>query len=689
MANFTPQEIEEFLQEFFDVVGARQYVGARYVPIFGRKGETSIDWDGGANPYAPLTIVLYQGNSYTSRQYVPAGVDIGDTLFWALTGNYNGQVEHYREEVLAYAERMKASPFVFSDTVAMSQYDGLEVGDICKTLGYYSSDDGGAAWYVITNDTPNNMDVIACGSVSATMLMLDNTICVNAVGAHGDGITNDFPYISRALALAESQTIEIVQNVTLPYNVVNVSFNRGVYITNSSIVVPAFVGLSGCGTNATCIRAGSSIDDAVLQIGGVMVDNFYQTLNAYFRDLWIDAAFLAKSGLSNETLATWINSYEFSNLLITRTLQTGIFASSCFSSTFNKIVIDCCCVGAYFGPNSTGSGFNNNIVNSLNVHNASLMGLLMMGTNSIINALNIDRLGSYNKSTVKPSSALINSTTYTDKCGILVTGNAYTCKMQTIWMEWIGGTDTDYACVIVRDIAKYGNNQFKASSVKFDDLYIGTAVHDVYKIKSGIVEIENIKCDINDITLIDTTNADANTQLFVKGISRFQYDNQCNVTLPYGAFKAELRAPNGAVFGYQGGLAHLQLYDNGKDAFDRSVDTANGSEYVRYIFGNVTEKLLDNGTHAYSKHIISRYGNQADESGWFDLGIEPASGSVAITANVTARNAAAITGVSTPHYMQFSTNQAGNLAVRMTQSNNQSVPLDADGNYYFTLEIGI
>lgn len=57
-----------------------------------------IDWDN-TKTYEPLTIVYYQGNSYTSRQSVPAGVDITDTTYWALTGNYNAQVEQYRKEV--------------------------------------------------------------------------------------------------------------------------------------------------------------------------------------------------------------------------------------------------------------------------------------------------------------------------------------------------------------------------------------------------------------------------------------------------------------------------------------------------------------------------------------------------------------------------------------------------------------
>ena len=70
----------------------RQYIGARYVPLFADPAE----WDN-QRTYEPLTIVIHHGNSYTSRQYVPVGIDINNTDFWALTGNYNAQVEQYRK----------------------------------------------------------------------------------------------------------------------------------------------------------------------------------------------------------------------------------------------------------------------------------------------------------------------------------------------------------------------------------------------------------------------------------------------------------------------------------------------------------------------------------------------------------------------------------------------------------------
>lgn len=72
-----------------------KYVGARYVPIFADPST----WDN-TKTYEPLTIVLYQGNSYTSKTFVPVGIDITNNSYWIETGNYNAQVEAYKQEVL-------------------------------------------------------------------------------------------------------------------------------------------------------------------------------------------------------------------------------------------------------------------------------------------------------------------------------------------------------------------------------------------------------------------------------------------------------------------------------------------------------------------------------------------------------------------------------------------------------------
>ena len=73
----------------------RQYVGARYVPKFA----DPTAWTSGTS-YEAMTIVTYNNSSYTSKIPVPAtvGNPADNPDYWALTGNYNAQVEQYRQE---------------------------------------------------------------------------------------------------------------------------------------------------------------------------------------------------------------------------------------------------------------------------------------------------------------------------------------------------------------------------------------------------------------------------------------------------------------------------------------------------------------------------------------------------------------------------------------------------------------
>lgn len=79
----------------------KQYVGARYVPKFA----SPLDWAAGTS-YEALTIVTFNNASYTSKIQVPptVGNPANNPKYWALTGNYNAQVEQYRQEAVKAKE---------------------------------------------------------------------------------------------------------------------------------------------------------------------------------------------------------------------------------------------------------------------------------------------------------------------------------------------------------------------------------------------------------------------------------------------------------------------------------------------------------------------------------------------------------------------------------------------------------
>ena len=111
-------------------MATRQYVGARYVPIFDG------DWDN-TKDYEPLVIVSYQGNSYTSRTFIPHGTAITDETYWALTGNYNAQVEAYRQEVLALSD--KFDKIAYQITPSGDTTGATDISNINSALHEYKN----------------------------------------------------------------------------------------------------------------------------------------------------------------------------------------------------------------------------------------------------------------------------------------------------------------------------------------------------------------------------------------------------------------------------------------------------------------------------------------------------------------------------------------------------------------------
>lgn len=150
-----------------------QYVGARYVPLFA----DPLEWDK-TKAYEPLTIVYHSGNSYTSRQYVPVGIEITNTGYWALTGNYNAQIEQYRAEVQRYDARITAN-----DTAIKAEVERATAAEATKAPTNHASAEttygaGNATNYghvrLATASTPATSDATA--GVAATPKVVNDAV---------------------------------------------------------------------------------------------------------------------------------------------------------------------------------------------------------------------------------------------------------------------------------------------------------------------------------------------------------------------------------------------------------------------------------------------------------------------------------------------------------------------------------
>lgn len=179
-------------------MATRQYIGARYVPKFA----DPVEWVK-EKSYEALTIVTYLNNSYTSKKSVPVNTEITDTNYWVITGNYNAQVEQYRQEVVAYRNESVKHYDTMADVIADTD---LKDNDCVTTLGYYAINDGGAGVYNIYDESKLHADE----THTAVKIKLNNGLyaelvvshCVNVrqCGAYGDGTHDDTNAINSAIA---------------------------------------------------------------------------------------------------------------------------------------------------------------------------------------------------------------------------------------------------------------------------------------------------------------------------------------------------------------------------------------------------------------------------------------------------------------------------------------------------------
>lgn len=160
----------------------RQYVGARYVPkIMG-------EWNK-ALQYEALSVVTYMGNSFTSKVPVPANVEINNEDYWVNTGNYNAQVEEYKQLV---NNEILRKPYV-----SIEEYGAIANSDVTVALNKAIEE---------CNKTGKNLYIPSKNYIVSSPITINKSICI--FGDIGRGaITGDYRDVDFSLIYTGNNTL--------------------------------------------------------------------------------------------------------------------------------------------------------------------------------------------------------------------------------------------------------------------------------------------------------------------------------------------------------------------------------------------------------------------------------------------------------------------------------------------------
>lgn len=125
-----------------------------------------------------------------------------------------------KEDINNLENSLNKKMYYFENVQAMKNCLSLIAGDVVQTMGYYQLNDNGEAYYKIRNKNEN--DVIDEGktvsllneTLVAELIILNDTVSINQLGAKSDNLTNGRNYLENAFSYASNV---LIYNNDTPY----------------------------------------------------------------------------------------------------------------------------------------------------------------------------------------------------------------------------------------------------------------------------------------------------------------------------------------------------------------------------------------------------------------------------------------------------------------------------------------
>lgn len=202
------------------------YVGARYVPKFANP----LEWAENT-AYEAMTVVSYNNNSYTSKVPVPptVGNPANNPQYWVLTGNYNAQVESYRQEVHKYTNIMNDTMLSFESLTEAQNFansNNIAVGEVIVI---------NAKPYIVSNEPANNMDIIALTDALTATLVIYDFLKPEDIG-YISSMPDASPYINRCLTLCRNAATVILSGTYSIQTTIHASYADNIYIVGTASI---------------------------------------------------------------------------------------------------------------------------------------------------------------------------------------------------------------------------------------------------------------------------------------------------------------------------------------------------------------------------------------------------------------------------------------------------------------------